>query len=162
VTPDPSAQHAASETLTEFILQVFLQPYAEFLAANRTARPHVASHSFCPLCNSAPLLGVLRVEGDGAKRHLLCSFCLHQWEFGGQLCPNCGEKAESKLTAFVADPFPYITVEACDTCHHYLRVIDLTKDAHANPIVDDLAALPLTPWGTEHNCTRLHPNLLNT
>lgn len=156
------AAHAASEALTDFILQVFLQPYAEFLATNRAAPPQIATHSVCPLCNSSPLLGVLRVEGDGGKRHLLCSFCLHEWEFRRILCPTCGEEAEAKLPVYVAEQFPHIRVEACDTCRHYLRTIDLTKDGHAHPIVDDLAALPLTLWATEHNYSRLHPNLLST
>jgi len=156
------AQHAASETLTEFILQVFLQPYAEFLAANRVAPPQITTLSVCPLCHSAPLLGVLRIEGDGGKRYLLCSFCLHEWEFRRILCPTCGEEAENKLPVYVAEQFPHIRVEACETCHYYLRTIDLTKDGHAVPLVDDLAALPLTLWANEHNYARLRPNLLST
>jgi formate dehydrogenase accessory protein FdhE len=161
-TTHEDAQDAASDTLTEFILRVFLQPYAEFLAANRVAPAQMTTVSVCPLCHSAPLLGVLRIEGDGGKRHLLCSFCLHEWEFRRILCPTCGEEAENKLPVYVAEQFPHIRVEACDTCRYYLRTIDLTKDGRANPVVDDLAALPLTLWATEHNYTRLHPNLLGT
>jgi formate dehydrogenase maturation protein FdhE len=156
------AQRSASEALTEFILHVFLQPYAESLAANRAAPAAMATLSVCPLCNSTPLLGVLRIEGDGGKRHLLCSLCHHEWEFRRILCPTCGEEAENKLPVYVAEQFPHIRVEACDTCHYYLRTIDLTKDGNANPLIDDLAALPLTLWAQEHNFTRLQPNLLST
>ena len=49
-------QIPASEALTEFILQVFLQPYAEFLAAHRAAPPAIATHSCLPavrLCAAA-------------------------------------------------------------------------------------------------------------
>jgi formate dehydrogenase maturation protein FdhE len=155
-------QDPAAEALTAFILRVFLEPYAEFLAANRAAPPAVTTHSVCPICNSAPSLGVLRIEGDGGKRHLLCSFCLHEWEFRRILCPTCGEEAENKLPVYIAEQFPHIRVEACDTCRYYIRTIDLTKDGHANPVVDDLAALPLTLWATEHNYSRLHTNLLST
>ena len=161
IAPDDT-QHSVSEALTEFILHVFLQPYAESLAANRAAPAAIATHSVCPLCNSAPLLGVLRIEGDGGKRHLLCAFCLHEWEFRRILCPTCGEEAENKLPVYVAEQFPHIRVEACDTCHYYIRTIDLTKDGHAHPLIDDLAALPLTLWASEHNYSRLHPNLLST
>jgi hypothetical protein len=160
--PNDDAQSAAAEALTGFILRVFLEPYAQFLSSNRAAPPAITAHSVCPICNSAPLLGILRIEGDGGKRHLLCSFCLHEWEFRRILCPTCGEEAESKLPVYIAEQFPHIRVEACETCRYYLRTIDLTKDGHANPIVDDLAALPLTLWATEHNYSRLHPNLLNT
>jgi FdhE protein len=163
-TPEPNedAQNHAAEALTEFILRVFLEPYAQFLSSNRAAPPAIATHSVCPICNSAPLLGVLRIEGDGGKRHLLCSFCLHEWEFRRILCPTCGEETENKLPVYIAEQFPHIRVEACETCRYYIRTIDLTKDGHANPVVDDLAALPLTLWATEHNYSRLHPNLLST
>jgi formate dehydrogenase maturation protein FdhE len=160
--PAAEIQNPIPEALTGFILQVFLQPYAEFLAALRAAPPQIATHSVCPLCHSAPLLGVLRIEGDGGKRYLLCSFCLTEWEFRRILCPTCGEETENKLPVYVAEQFPHIRVEACDTCRHYLRTIDLTKDGHAVPIVDDLAALPLTLWANEHNYTRRYPNLLGT
>jgi formate dehydrogenase maturation protein FdhE len=156
------AHNHAAEALTEFILRVFLEPYAQFLSSNRAAPPAITTHSVCPICNSSPLLGVLRIEGDGGKRHLLCSFCLHEWEFRRILCPTCGEETENKLPVYIAEQFPHIRVEACETCRYYIRTIDLTKDGHANPVVDDLAALPLTLWATEHNYSRLHPNLLST
>src|SRR3984893_50546 len=155
-------QQPASEALTEFILRVFLEPYAEFLAARRPAHPLEGAHGLCPLCSSAALLGVLRQEGDGGKRNLVCSFCLYEWDFRRILCPTCGEEAESKLPVYLAEQFPHIRVEACETCRYYMRTVDLTKDGHANPLVDDLAAIPLTLWATEHNYSRLHPNLLST
>ncbi len=73
---------------------------------------------------------------------MVCSFCLQEWEFRRILCPTRGEEAESKLPVYVAEQFPHIRVEACDTCKFYLRTIDLTKDGHAIPLVDDLAAIP--------------------
>ncbi len=156
------APHATNEVLTEFILRAFLQPYAESLAANHAAPPPVATQTVCPLCASAPALGVLRIEGDGGKRHLVCSLCLHEWEFRRILCPTCGEATEGKLPVYVAEQFPHIRVEACETCRHYLRTIDLTKDGLAVPVVDDLAAIPLTLWADQHHYTRLQANLLNT
>lgn len=160
--PPGETQPPASEALTEFILRVFLQPYAEFLAANRAAPPAIATPSVCPLCASSPMLGVLRIEGEGGKRFLLCSLCVREWEFRRILCPTCGEETESKLPVYLAEQFPHVRVEACDTCHYYIRTIDLTKDGHAVPIVDDLAALPLTLWADEHNYSRLRSNLLGT
>jgi formate dehydrogenase maturation protein FdhE len=44
----------------------------------------------------------------------------------------------------------------------YLGTVDLTKDGHALPLVDDLAALPLILWAQERNYSRLQPNLLGT
>ncbi len=146
----------------QFLPRAFLQPYAELLGEMRRMPPAATTPRRCPHCDSRPLLGVLRPEGDGAKRFLLCTFCSQEWEFRRILCPTCGEEAEDKLPVYVAEQFPHIRVEACDTCKFYLRTIDLTKDGHAIPLVDDLAAVPLSLWAHEHGYFRLQPNLLGT
>ena len=148
--------------LAQFLARAFLQPYAEFRAAQTPRAPQVVTVRICPLCGSRPLMGVLRVEGDSGKRFLLCSFCSQEWEFRRILCPTCGEEAEGKLPVYVAEQLPHIRVEACDTCKFYVRTVDLTKDGHAIPLVDDLAAIPLTLWAHEKEYSRLQPNLLGT
>ena len=148
--------------LAQFLARAFLQPYAESRAAQTPRAPQVVTVRVCPLCGSRPLMGVLRVEGDSGKRFLLCSFCSQEWEFRRIHCPTCGEEAEAKLPVYVAEQLPHIRVEACDTCKFYVRTVDLTKDGHAIPLVDDLAAIPLTLWAHEHGYTRLQPNLLGT
>jgi FdhE protein len=146
----------------QFLARAFLQPYAEFRAAPLPRAPMVITVRVCPLCGSRPLMGVLRVEGDSGKRFLLCSFCSQEWEFRRIHCPTCGEQAEGKLPVYVAEQLPHIRVEACDTCKFFLTTVDLTKDGHAIPLVDDLAAIPLTLWAHEHGYSRLQPNLLGT
>jgi len=146
----------------QFLPRAFLQPCAEFRAALMPRAPQVSTPRLCPLCGSRPLLGVLRPEGDGGKRFLLCSFCQQEWEFRRILCPTCGEEAEDKLPVYVGEDSPHIRVEACDTCKFYLRTIDLTKDGNAIPLVDDLAAIPHTLWANEQGYSRLQPNLLGT
>lgn len=146
----------------QFLPRAFLQPYAESLDRDRPADETSAFPSLCPLCGARPLLGVLRPEGDGGKRFLLCSFCLKEWEFRRIFCSTCAEETESKLPVYVAEQFPYIRVEACETCKFYLRTIDLTKDGNAVPLVDDLAAIPLSLWAEEHGYSRAQPNLLGT
>ena len=146
----------------QFLARAFLQPYAEFRAALTPQAPMVMTVRVCPLCGSRPLMGVLRVEGDSGKRFLLCSFCSQEWEFRRIHCPTCGEETEGKLPVYVAEQLPHIRVEACDTCKFYLRTVDLTKDGHAIPLVDDLAAIPLSLWAHERGYARLQPNLLGT
>jgi formate dehydrogenase accessory protein FdhE len=146
----------------QFLARAFLQPYAEFRAASTPQPPMLVTVRVCPLCGARPLIGVLRVEGDSGKRFLLCSFCSQEWEFRRIHCPTCGEQAEGKLPVYVAEQLPHIRVEACDTCKFYLQTVDLTKDGHAIPLVDDLAAIPLTLWAHEHGYSRLQPNLLGT
>jgi len=151
-----------SGPFAQFIPRAFLQPLAELAAGTQSAAPALSTQHTCPLCGGQPMLGVLRQEGDGGKRLMLCSFCLHEWDFRRIYCPNCAESDEKKLPVYVAEQFPHLRVEACDTCKICIRTVDLTKDGNAVPLIDDLAALPLTLWAQQHNYTRLHPNLFGT
>ncbi len=155
-TPPP----VEMDSLQEFLARGFLLGYAEFVGEKMPEPVLDSTPYLCPKCDSLPLLGVLRPEGDGGKRWLLCGFCGHEWSFRRILCPSCGEEREDKLPVFVAEQFPHIRVEACDTCKRHLRTIDLTKDGNAVPEVDDLAAIPLTLWAQEFGYTRIFPNLL--
>jgi formate dehydrogenase maturation protein FdhE len=146
----------------QFFPRAFLQPHAELLAGQTRKPPIVTTPRVCPLCGARPLIGVLHPEGDGGKRFLLCSFCYWEWDFRRILCPFCGEEQEGKLPVYVAEQFPHVRVETCDTCKFYLRTIDLTKDGNAVPLVDDLAAVPLSLWAHEHGYSRVQPNLLGT
>jgi FdhE protein len=144
----------------QFFPRAFLQPYASYVAGRKAVPPVLVTLRVCPLCGGRPYLGVLRVEGDGGKRWMVCSFCEHEWDFRRLLCPTCGEEDEKKLPVYVAEQIPHIRVEACETCKFFMRTIDMTKDGYAVPPVDDLAAIPLSLWAHEHGFSRLQPNLL--
>jgi formate dehydrogenase accessory protein FdhE len=146
----------------ELVARIIIDPYAELLAAKQTAPAIGPAGHLCPHCAARPVAGVLRVEGDGGKRFLLCSFCATEWEFRRIYCAYCGESREESLPVFVAEKFPHIRVEACDTCRHCIRSVDLTKDGHAIPAVDDLAAIPLALWAEEYGYQRIRGNLLGT
>jgi FdhE protein len=141
-----------------FFAQALLQPYAEFLAS-KAGPASDGSAPLCPFCGSKPLLAVLRTEGDGGKRFLLCSLCSTEWAFRRVLCPNCGEENKDKLPVFAAQEFDYVRVDACDTCRTYLKSVDLTKNGNAVPVVDELATLSLNFWAQENNYQKLRPNL---
>ena len=102
---------------------------------------------------------MLRPEGDGAKRFLLCSLCGTEWFFRRVLCPNCAEENKEHLPVFVAKEFDYVRVDACDTCHTYIKSIDLSKNGNAVPVVDELATVSLNLWAQEHNYKKAQPNL---
>lgn len=142
------------------LVLAFLQPYAEFLADHREHNDPDEASKVCPFCRSKPLVGVLRPEGDGGKRSLICSLCFTEWNYGRIRCPSCGEESVEKLAVYTADQFPHVRVEACDTCRHYIKTVDLTKNGLAVPIVDELATIPLNLWAQEHEYLKLQPNLL--
>ncbi|HET9836972.1 MAG TPA: formate dehydrogenase accessory protein FdhE [Candidatus Angelobacter sp.] len=141
-----------------FFAHALLQPYAEYLAG-RTSSATESSPPLCPFCGSKPQLAVLRPEGDGAKRFLLCSLCGTEWFFRRLLCPNCSEENKDRLPVFTAAEFDYVRVDACDTCHTYLKSIDLSRNGRAVPVVDELATLSLNMWAQEHDYQKVQPNL---
>ena len=101
------------------------------------------------------MVGVLRPEGDGGKRSLICSFCRTEWDYLRIACPSCDERREQKLIVYTAPKFESVRIEACDTCKAYIKTVDLTKNGLAVPEVDDIAALPLGLWADEQGYRKL-------
>ena len=143
-----------------FCARAFLQPYAEYLADHTELPPITKVRPVCPLCQGRPQVGVLRQEGDGGKRSLICASCLTEWEYRRIVCPACEEENVEKLGVYTASEIPHVRVEACDTCKTYIKTVDLTKNGHAVPVVDELATIPLTLWAEEKGYAKLQPNLL--
>ena len=50
-------------------------------------------------------------------------------------------------------------IEACESCHRYLKSIDLTLDARPVPEVDDLVSVVLDLWAQEQGFTRIEPGI---
>lgn len=141
-----------------FLAYTLLQPYAEHV----TSRMNLSCENTvtqCPACGNPAQLSVLREYNNGAKRSLVCCLCSSEWEFRRVLCPECGEQHKDKLPVFSAEEIPQARIEACDTCKSYIKCIDMTRDGHAIPPVDDLATLPLDLWAQEQGYTRHHPNM---
>jgi formate dehydrogenase maturation protein FdhE len=142
------------------LARAFLQPYAELQRSRCSARRALSALAVCPFCCRKPAVGVLRQMGDGAARSLICSFCLAEWEFRRIVCAGCGEENDRHLSVFTASDFEHIRVECCDSCKTYIKSIDLTKNGHAEPIVDELASAPLDLWACERNYAKLQSNIL--
>jgi formate dehydrogenase accessory protein FdhE len=139
---------------------IFLQPYAEYLASHREIAIVDGTPFTCPLCGGKPVTGVLRSEGDGAKKSLICMLCAHEWAFRRIYCPACGEEREPQMAYYSAPEIAHVRVDVCDTCHTYLKSVDLTKTGLAVPVVDELATMPLDLWAREHGYEKLQINLL--
>ena len=84
---------------------------------------------------------------------------MNEWSFLRVVCPACGEERFDSLPVFTSQEMPHVRVDACDTCHHYINAIDMTKDGLAVPIVDELAAVPLDLWAGENHYQKLIPNI---
>jgi len=143
-----------------FFARACLQPVAEYLALVSNVQFSGYTGQVCPVCGDRPQLGVLRPEGDGGKRSLVCAACATEWEFRRVLCPNCAEQNHEKLPRFSAEDFPHVRVEACDTCKRYLKSVDLTINGLAVPLVDEIAAAALDLWAAEHGYEKIELNLM--
>ncbi|HLG99758.1 MAG TPA: formate dehydrogenase accessory protein FdhE [Bryobacteraceae bacterium] len=156
---DGVAHTMAADPYGRFYARVLLQPYAEYLASRADVRAEPESRT-CPFCSSWPVAGVLRGEGDGGKRWLLCAVCSTEWPFRRVLCWNCGEENKDKLPVYKAEQFAAVRVDGCDTCHVYIKSVDMTVDGRAVPMVDEIAAVALDIWAEEHGYGKLETNLL--
>lgn len=150
----------SSDGPERLLAKALLQPYAELLRVRSEMKSDGHTHARCLFCGRKAGLGVLRPQGDGASRFLMCSFCLAEWEFRRILCPNCDEQDNRKLPVYTASDFEYIRVECCDTCKTYIKSVDLSKNGLAEPMVDEIAAAPLDLWAQQHGYSKLQLNLM--
>jgi formate dehydrogenase accessory protein FdhE len=158
----PAADSHQEVSASRILAWIFLQPYAEYLADHRDVAILDGTPSSCPLCGGKPVVAVLRREGDGAKKSLICMLCAHEWTFRRLYCPACGEEREPQMVFYSAPEIAHVRVDVCDTCHTYLKSIDLTKTGLAIPVVDELATIPLDLWARDHGYEKLQINLLGT
>jgi formate dehydrogenase accessory protein FdhE len=159
-----------------FVVEALLQPFAEAAALalqkskEADATPESGHHdppaaaspriARCPACSGKPVVGLLREEGQSARRSLVCGSCLHEWPWPRIVCPACGEDVFESLPVYQSETLPNARVDACETCRTYLKTIDLSKDALAIPIVDDLASIALDLWARQQGYTKLRANIL--
>ena len=151
---------------TQFFAKAILQPYARWLAETQTTpigRELAGGERTCPFCGGRPQLSFLQAKESSAEsgnRDLLCSTCLSSWEFRRVVCASCGEERPAKLGYFHSPEFDHIRIEACDSCKHYLKGIDLTRLGLAVPLVDEIYGAPLDLWAREHGYTKIELNLV--
>ncbi len=133
----------------QFFAKAFLQPYARWLADSGTRpveRELQGREDRCPFCAGKPQVGFLQTVDAGAEgggRGLVCSTCLTAWPFRRVVCANCGEERPAKLAYFQTPEYDHVRIEACDTCRHYIKGVDLTRLGLAVPLVDEVAAAAL-------------------
>jgi FdhE protein len=164
---DEGPDLGAADHARRFVVEAMLQPFVEEAALAEPAeqRRHLQQTEArgpirCPFCNALPVVGVLREEGHGARRMLVCSLCLIERPYLRVVCPACGEQQFDALPVYTANEFEHIRIEACDRCRSYLKTIDLSKDGLAIPLVDDIASVSLDLWARNRGYVRLRANLL--
>ena len=150
----------------QFFPKAVFQPYLRALldcGVKPRAHRSGANERRCPFCGGNPQVSFLRSKEPSAEsgnRDLICASCLSTWEFRRVVCAHCGEERPAKLAYFSSPEFDHVRIEACDSCKHYLKGIDLTRVGFAQPLVDEVFAAPLDLWAREHGYTKIELNLL--
>jgi hypothetical protein len=144
----------------------------------------------CPACGGLPQLAYIAAPPESlaaGPRSLVCSRCAAGWPYPRLTCAACGEQNTARLTVLAEDGaderslsgstvrglrvpsraagagaprFPHVRVDACESCGRYLLSIDLGRDPHAVPVVDELAAIPLDLHAVDRGFTKVVPNLM--
>lgn len=146
---------------TEFFAKAFLQPYGLCVAERN--QPAFIDEKRCPFCGGRPQLSFLQNREPGAEsgnRDLMCATCLSTWPFRRVVCAHCGEEDPARLGYFQTTAINHVRIEACDTCKHYLKGVDLTLLGIAQPLIDEVAAASLDLWATEHGYRKIELNLI--
>lgn len=151
----------------QFFAKAILQPYAQWLCDEGLTpldRAWTRVYNRCPKCGGMPQLSILEAggagAGDGSGRLLLCATCLTPWPFRRVLCPHCNEEDERKLGYFKSPALPHQRVDACESCRHYLKSVDLGQLGRADPLIDEAAGASLDLWAREHGYEKIELNLL--
>jgi len=150
----------------QFFEKAFLQPYLRWVCESGSrpvGREVSTGERYCPFCGGHPQVSFLQnkdITAESGNRDLLCATCLSSWEFRRVVCANCGEENPAKLGYFHTPEFDHVRIEACDTCKHYLKGVDLTRVGFAAPLVDEIDAAPLDLWARAHGYTKIELNLV--
>jgi formate dehydrogenase accessory protein FdhE len=150
----------------QFFAKAILQPYANWLhevGAKPLDRKLESGENRCPFCYGKPQVSVLLIKettSESGGRDLICADCLTAWPFRRVVCANCGEENPAKIGYYHSPEFDHIRIEACDSCQHYIKAVDLTKYGLAIPLVDEVASAPLDLWAREHGFAKIEMNLV--
>jgi FdhE protein len=156
--------HSASDD--QFFAKAILQPYLRWLAESGgrpTDRTFNSQENRCPFCGGMPQVSFLQIReasAESGNRDLVCATCLTNWPFRRVVCAYCGEERPFKLGYFHTKEYDHVRVEACDTCKHYIKGVDLTLLGLAIPLVDEVAAAALDVWAQEHGYLKIELNLI--
>ena len=146
----------ASAPLIGAALQVY---WTRLVQRTQNAFPDLAfgpidNARVCPCCGSEPVASVSRIGSDEAgARYLHCGLCQTEWHMVRIKCSHCEstqdvtyqelEAAEDAGQATLSVPKGAVRAECCGECGHYLKIVDMGKDAHVDPVADDLATVAL-------------------
>jgi FdhE protein len=153
------ADGLAETMLVGAAMQVEHARLASLLDASRLVP---VGEGLCPACGALPVSGMV-VDWPRAHglRYLFCSICGTGWNHVRIKCAFC---ASTKGIGYrsIAGGDEAATVETCDACKGYLKLIRQNKAPKADPVADDVASLALDLLVREAGWQRRASNLFLT
>ena len=131
----------------------------------------VADTDVCPCCGSEPVASIAKIGAEtSGVRYLHCNLCQSDWHMVRIKCTHCGstknityeelEPLEGANLPTHATPKGAVRAECCGECGHYLKIVDMAKDPHVDPVADDLASVALDLLVTDTGLQRHGVNYL--
>jgi FdhE protein len=124
--------------------------------------------TLCPCCGSRPTASISRIGADAAGyRYLHCSLCSAQWHMVRIKCTHCEstkgihyQSLQPVAGGASGGAKDAVQAETCDECGHYLKIVHMERDAHVEPVADDLASVTLDLLVSEGGFQRHGVNLM--
>jgi hypothetical protein len=126
-------------------------------------RDDAADERRCPACGGLPQLAAFGETGESLvtpQRRLVCSRCATSWTYARMTCVSCRETDGGKMPILSDDALPHLRVDACDNCHSYLISVDTRREPGAEPLIDEIAGLPLDIAAAERGYTKIARNVM--
>ncbi len=143
-----AAELGLSPQILTFLTQAMVSAVLQRTAATLSplADDSLWQRAYCPVCGSAPAMGLLKDKPDpsefliskAGRLMLSCSLCGHTWRFPRLKCPSCGELDHNKLDVLTVQGRPRERIHTCASCQRYLIVVDMVERDEAL----DLGAAP--------------------
>lgn len=129
----------------------------------------------CPCCASLPTASISRIGGEASGyRYLHCALCSAQWHWVRIKCSRCestkgihyhslraaADDSREEPGSGAHPGKAAVEAETCDECGHYLKIVHMERDAHVDPVADDLASVTLDLLVAEAGYQRHGVNLM--
>jgi FdhE protein len=148
----PASTDLAAAPFVGAGLQVYFTALAAGLPADRLER----SDCGCPVCDSAPVAGV--ILGDDKLRYLVCSLCGSEWNLTRIQCWSCRSTGGIRFLGVAGDQGG-LKAEACAACGAYLKLFYRERMPSVEPLADDVASLTLDLLAAQDGWARSGVNL---
>ncbi len=119
-----SKEHKINPRTLLFIANSLIQPLLEEIARQLDSSfLELWWEAQCPICGKRPVVARIR----NRKRYLVCAFCGAEYLADLFLCVHCGNLDPKTLAFLQIETKPWLRIDYCEKCKHYLKVIDDDK-----------------------------------